>query len=150
MIHLIASTAAFWLQAVDESIPASWWVILIVALTVVVFGVIWFLYEESKEKEVASKVTAVSPPAAAPSEPDDLTRIEGIGPQISLILQNAGITTFAQLASQNAEHLYQIMQAANLRIANPETWPEQAALAMRGDWAALETLQATLKGGRRA
>jgi predicted flap endonuclease-1-like 5' DNA nuclease len=40
---------------------------------------------------------------AKSSEPNDLTSIEGIGPKINEVLQNAGITTFAQLASAEVE-----------------------------------------------
>jgi hypothetical protein len=37
-----------------------------------------------------------------------------------------------------------------LRLADPVAWREQAALAATGEWEALEALQGTLKGGRRA
>ena len=97
---------------------------------------------------------------AAPSEPvvrtspksvlaDDLIRIEGIGPKISSLLQEAGISTYAALAASSPEHLRQIMQNANLRLARPDTWPEQAALAAGGQWEELEVLQKQLKGGRK-
>ena len=85
--------------------------------------------------------------------PDDLKRIEGIGPKLSSVLQGAGILTFAQLAAAGPERLAQILEAADprlLRLADPTTWPEQAALAAAGKWEALEALQGTLKGGRRA
>ena len=36
--------------------------------------------------------------SATSTEGDDLTKIEGIGPKIAELLNNAGITTFAQLA----------------------------------------------------
>jgi len=83
--------------------------------------------------------------------PDDLEIIEGIGPKIAGLLKVAGITTFAQLAEADLGRLQEILQAAGLRrLADPSTWPEQAKLAAAGDWAALETLQGQLKGGRRA
>jgi predicted flap endonuclease-1-like 5' DNA nuclease len=83
--------------------------------------------------------------------PDDLKRIEGIGPKISSLLQDAGIVTFAQLAESSVDRLKQIMDAAGLlSIANPSTWPEQAALAATNKWDELEVLQNELKGGRRA
>ena len=81
--------------------------------------------------------------------PDDLTAIGGVGPKISKLLQDAGITTFSQLASTSVEQLRQILKDANLRIADPETWPEQASLAAAGKWDELSQLQAALKGGRR-
>ncbi|MGC9395167.1 MAG: DUF4332 domain-containing protein [Anaerolineae bacterium] len=89
------------------------------------------------------------PETPEPTPPDDLKRIEGIGPKISSLLQDAGITTFAQLAAASAEQLREILSAANLRIADPTTWPEQAALAAAGDLAGLASLQGELKGGRR-
>ena len=90
-------------------------------------------------------------PAAAPTPliPDNLKRIEGIGPKISSVLQGAGITTFTQLAAVDVGQLRQILREAGVRIANPTTWPEQAGLAAAGQWDGLEALQATLKGGRR-
>lgn len=90
---------------------------------------------------------------AGPVVPDDLTRIEGIGPKISGVLHGAGIATFAQLAAASPDHLAQILQAADprlLRLADPTSWPQQSALAATGEWQALEALQGALKGGRRA
>lgn len=80
---------------------------------------------------------------------DDLTRIEGIGPKIARLLQKAGMVSFTQLASTEAEDLQKILAKAKLKYIDPTTWPEQATLAAAGDWKALETLQETLKGGRR-
>ena len=85
---------------------------------------------------------------AIPPEPDDLKRIEGIGPKISEVLSQAGIATFAQLAEAGMERLAEIIQEAGLRLADPQSWPEQARLAAAGDWAALDKLQDELQGGR--
>jgi predicted flap endonuclease-1-like 5' DNA nuclease len=89
--------------------------------------------------------------AAPPSPPvsDDLKRIEGIGPKIATVLNEAGITTFAQLAGRGADELKQIVTDGGVRIAFTETWPEQAALAAAGEWKKLEELQEALQGGRR-
>jgi predicted flap endonuclease-1-like 5' DNA nuclease len=81
--------------------------------------------------------------------PDDLQRIEGIGPKISGLLQAAGITTFAQLAAGDVGRLERIVREAGITIADPTTWPEQARLAAAGRWDELEVLQEELKGGRR-
>lgn len=100
------------------------------------------------ESEMA-KGTAV--PLAAPVTPDDLKIIEGIGPKIEGILHDAGIITFADLAAASVAQLETIVrEEAGIRVAFPDTWPEQARLAAAGDWAALETLQDELKGGRHA
>ncbi len=91
---------------------------------------------------------AVQAAEATPVQPDDLTRIEGIGPKISGILHEAGIHTFAQLAATDVETLNKIL-TGKVRLFFPDTWPEQAALAAKGDWEALAQLQATFKAGRR-
>ena len=86
---------------------------------------------------------------ATPPQPDDLQRIEGIGPKISAVLQTAGIITFAQLAAADVSRLQQILENKHWTFADPTTWPEQARLAAAGDWQALDVLQGELKGGRR-
>jgi predicted flap endonuclease-1-like 5' DNA nuclease len=94
--------------------------------------------------------TATPPPVER--EPDDLRKIEGIGPRISSVLQAAGIATFEQLAASKAEELERILREEDprlARLADPTTWPEQATLAAVGEWAALEDLQEELSGGRR-
>lgn len=83
--------------------------------------------------------------------PDDLRKIEGIGVKIAQILNAAGIYTFAQLADVEIAQLHIILEEAGprFRLADPSTWPEQAALAARGAWDELHTLQDSLKGGRK-
>lgn len=104
--------------------------------------------EAPADEPVAVPAEAV---AAPPPEPDDLKRIEGIGPKIQSILNDAGILTFDQLARTEVSTLRQIVQEdAGLRIADPTTWPEQAELAAAGQWDALEALQEELNAGRRA
>lgn len=80
---------------------------------------------------------------------DDLVRIEGIGPRVARILNEAGISTFDALANADAAEIQKTLSAAGLQMMNPEGWIEQAGLAARGDWAALEKMQHELKGGRR-
>jgi predicted flap endonuclease-1-like 5' DNA nuclease len=82
--------------------------------------------------------------------PDDFTKIEGIGKYYNDALHKLGITTFADLAQQNAEGLVAQLKANGYRQhpAIP-TWAEQAALAAAGDWDGLAALQKTLDGGRR-
>ncbi len=113
--------------------------------------------DEVQEVEaVVSAETEVEPPAAeaveevvSPPEPDDLRIIEGIGPKISVILADAGITTFDQLAITDVEALERIVRhEGGIRIANPGTWPQQAALAAAGDMEGLEDLQNKLVAGR--
>jgi predicted flap endonuclease-1-like 5' DNA nuclease len=96
---------------------------------------------------VASRMQEAIPVEPPPS--DDLKIVEGIGPKISSVLQAAGITTWAQLAATNADTLKQILREANIRLGDPTTWPEQAALAAEEKWDELTALQDSLKGGRR-
>ena len=84
--------------------------------------------------------------------PDDLKKIEGIGPKISELLQNGGIKTFAQLADAKVEKLKEILEAAGSRykMHDPTTWPQQSALAAKGNWDELKVLQDELQGGKKA
>ena len=96
----------------------------------------------------------VEEPAARgplPGAADDLKLIEGIGPKIASVLQEAGVGTFAALAAADADRLQAILREADprlLRLADPATWPEQARLAAAGEWDALTEFQSTLRGGR--
>ncbi|GAB3713208.1 hypothetical protein GCM10027592_52260 [Spirosoma flavus] len=89
-------------------------------------------------------------PAATTSANDDLTKIEGIGPKIAELLNNAGITTFAQLADAQDETVQQVLTEAGPRfnVHDATTWNEQAALARDGKWDELTELQDRLKGGK--
>jgi predicted flap endonuclease-1-like 5' DNA nuclease len=88
---------------------------------------------------------------AAPVVTDPLQLIEGIGPKIAELLAQQGITTFAALATTPATQLREMLLAAGRRfaVADPTTWPEQAAVAAKGDMDALKAMQAELKGGRK-
>jgi len=82
--------------------------------------------------------------------PDNLKKIEGIGPKISEILNNAGIYTFTNLSQTPVDRLKVILAEAGNRykLHNPQTWPQQAALAATGAWDDLKSLQDRLDGGR--
>jgi small subunit ribosomal protein S2 len=105
------------------------------------------LVPESAERPLPELPTAE--PSPAPPPPDDLKRIEGIGPKIAAVLQEAGITTYALLGDAEASELKEALAVGGVRIACPETWPEQARLAAAGDWDALAELQSELDHGRR-
>jgi predicted flap endonuclease-1-like 5' DNA nuclease len=88
------------------------------------------------------------PEPAAPAEPDDLKKLEGIGPKVAGLLNQNGITSFAQLAATPVEELEKILDANKLQMMHPGSWPQQAKLAADGNWEALQTMQDELKGGR--
>lgn len=108
----------------------------------------------------SSAKAAVAAPAAAPAKTitfagtkykwDDLKIVEGIGPKIAELLNNAGITTWAQLAVTSPYRLREILDAggSQFNIASPDTWPHQADLADKEDWDALKKLQDELDGGK--
>lgn len=83
------------------------------------------------------------------SKMDDFRRLEGIGPKVNALLHEAGIRTYAELAQSGEEKLREILGGANLYMMDPGTWPEQADLAAKGDWEALEVLKEQLRGGRK-
>jgi predicted flap endonuclease-1-like 5' DNA nuclease len=107
---------------------------------------------EELARAAGSVALATSTPQSQ-LEPDDLKRVEGIGPKISAVLQEAGIVTFEQLAASHVDQLARILREEDprlARLADPTTWPEQAALAALGAWDTLEELQEELTAGRRA
>ena len=164
---MIWSGSSAWapsLQAAGMEFPWWAWIFLIVFLVFLLFG-IWVRARGKgvvkPEKDLISAANEPrSQPRPVPASPagahspaqtagDDLKIIEGIGPRISAIFNEAGISSFAQLAEAKPEKLEEIMKAANLRVpADPATWPEQARLAAAGEWEALQKLQDHLKGGR--
>ena len=96
--------------------------------------------EKKSVKKVEPKVETRS---------DDLRKIEGIGPKIAEIFNEAGILTFADLADASVDSLKEILVNAGSRYAskNPSTWPQQAQLAAGGKWDELKEWQDKLKGG---
>jgi len=111
------------------------------------------MVESTNEDAVEVEETAVIPEPEEPEPvvPDNLRKIEGIGPKISGILNDAGIFTFAQLAASSVAHLEKVVREdAGIRIAHPGTWPEQAQFAADGEWDALTAFQDSLTGGRHA
>ena len=118
----------------NGSIP--WWVWLILILILLVL--LWFWFGRDDEEPLDLEL-----------ESDDLKKIEGIGPKVSNILSEAGITTYQQIVNAGKEKLEAILDEASLQMINSDTWPEQATLAASGDWDELTKLQDDLKGGKR-
>ena len=83
-------------------------------------------------------------------DPQDLTKIEGIGPKIAEVLNNAGIKNYAQLAGTDKERIKELLSAAGGKFANhdPSTWADQAQLAAEGKWDQLKKWQDVLDGGK--
>jgi DNA-directed RNA polymerase subunit beta' len=58
--------------------------------------------------------------------PDDLTRIKGVGPKIAGLMQDADITSFAQLCAMTADQLRDLVGDAIERLADEDEIIEQA------------------------
>jgi predicted flap endonuclease-1-like 5' DNA nuclease len=80
---------------------------------------------------------------------NDLEIIEGIGPKIAELLNDNGIYTFAELSEASFATLNLILEQGGERfkLANPNTWAEQALLAAENNWPELKALQDALDGG---
>ena len=100
--------------------------------------------------DIADEWEEETPVAAAPAKKDDLKKVEGIGPKIESLLNDAGIYTFAQLSETDPDKIREILDAAGprYRIHDPATWPKQAGLAAEGRWDELKQLQDELNGGK--
>lgn len=81
---------------------------------------------------------------------DDLKIIEGVGPKIEQLLQDAGINTWKIVSETKATMIKGVLTAAGNRfqLHDPTTWPHQALLAQEGRWKELEIYQDLLDGGR--
>lgn len=79
-------------------------------------------------------------PVATPAGDDQLTRMKGVGPKLAQRLNEAGITSFAQLAAltpEGAEALDAQLGDFRGRI-HRDRWIEQAGFLARGDIAGYE------------
>lgn len=120
--------------------------------------------KKAPAKPAAKKVKAAAPAKKAPAKkaapakkekvaaaPDDLTKIEGIGPKIAELINAKGIYTFVDLSKAKKATLTAVLADAGSRFKmhDPSTWPQQAKLAAKGDWDKLTKLQDELKGGKK-
>ena len=104
------------------------------------------------KKTTAKKTTKKVVAKKATSKKVSLTLIEGIGPKIAGLLNDAGIKTFDKLAKTKVSKLKEILAAAGSRyqMHDPSTWAAQAKLADAGKMDVLKAYQADLKGGKKA
>ena len=101
--------------------------------------------DEGAERAARNQALIDAPGGAAKVEPaaaskptqtsDDLTRIKGLGPKIAIILQEQGITEYAQIAAWDDAEIDRI-DALLDRFAGRirrDSWVEQAKLLSGGD-----------------
>ncbi len=98
----------------------------------------------------ATETEAVHRSKNKKSDPDDLTKIEGVGPKAAEVLQESGITSFAKLAKSKPEDIKEILEKSggHFNAQDPTSWPEQSQLAADGKWDELKELQDQLIAGR--
>ena len=85
--------------------------------------------ELALEPEAAPAIEAapVAPAETVAEAPDDLTRMNGVGPKLSEALAARGVTRFAQIAAWTAEDLADVDKALSLKgRAVREAWVAQA------------------------
>lgn len=103
--------------------------------------------EEKPKAKASDKITL---PSGKKIKQDDLKIVEGIGPKIEGLLNDAGIVTWADLAAAPEEKVQAILDEAGprYRMHDPATWAKQAKMAAEGQWEELEAYQDRLDGGR--
>ena len=99
---------------------------------------------------VAKKAAAPKKVTAAKEVADDLSKIEGVGKKIAVLLKKEGILTFKDLAKATVKSLQAILTAGGNQYSmhNPGSWPKQAKLAAAGKWEELTKLQQELIAGK--
>ena len=83
-------------------------------------------------------------------DPDDFTKLVGIGPSMDKRLKAIGIKSFLQLSEMSVEALMEQLTTTGARVNNKtlmKSWAKQATLANLADFEALKVFQNTLKKG---
>ena len=132
-----------YLQTGQNTTAWIWYMLLAIVVLLLIF---WWV---NRRNDVPLDEPSTLAIPAREQMADDLQKIEGIGPKVAGVLNEAGINTFEALAGADAADIQKTLNAAGLQMMNPEGWIEQASLAARGDWEGLERLQSELKGGRK-
>jgi len=105
--------------------------------------------EEKKEEAPVAEAPAKEV-AKDDGKPDDLKKIEGVGPKISELLAGGGLDTFQKVSEATPDAIREILLTGGSRykMHDPTTWPDQAKLAAEGKWDELKEWQDKLDGGK--
>ena len=105
--------------------------------------------EKCHKSLIGARAKSAQPLINIPNLIQDLKIVEGIGPKIEKLLNDAGISSFEQLSNATPEQLKSILNAAGPRFQmhDTTTWPKQALLAHQGQWDELKKWQDELDGG---
>jgi predicted flap endonuclease-1-like 5' DNA nuclease len=103
-----------------------------------------------KNNIVSNATTPAIQPHPIYNSSDDLKVIEGIGPKIEMILKEAGIENWHQLAEVNVDNLKGILEKAGprFRLNDPSSWAQQARLLSEGSYDKFKELTDNLLGGK--
>lgn len=107
---------------------------------------------EKAKTQAAPKPKKAAKPAPAPSIPEDLELIKGLGPKVNNMLKSLGVTSFAQIASWSAADVADIdakLGAFAGRITR-DNWIDQAKLLAAGDVAGFEKKYGALGSGAKS
>ena len=97
----------------------------------------------SVEKDLPFDADAAKAALGKTIKQDDLKVVEGIGPKISEMFNNAGITTWKALSETAVARCQEVLDGGGERykVHNPGSWPMQAKMAYEGKWAELSKWQ---------
>lgn len=81
---------------------------------------------------------------------NDLKIVEGIGPKIEGLFHNFGIKTWKDLSEISTVKCQEVLNSGGdrYRIHDPASWPMQAKMAYKGQWAELAKWQIKHKSGK--
>ena len=103
------------------------------------------------EARLRALMAAGSAGSTGSEHPDDLLRIEGIGPKINSALMAAGITRFEHVRDRDEGALRAAIREAGISFApSIATWADQARHLADGDSEGFQRLVRSLVAGRRA
>jgi len=74
---------------------------------------------------------------------DDLTLLKGISNKVEMLLKDAGIFSYVDLATTPSNTIKKILLAEDpaYNVYDPATWPRQSMLAAQGEWEQLKKLK---------
>ena len=99
--------------------------------------------EPAKEKEIPFDAPAAKAAMGKVIKQDDLKIVEGIGPKISGMFNDAGIKTWKALSETAVSDCQKILNGGGDRykVHDPASWPMQARMCYEGKWKELAKWQ---------
>ncbi len=101
------------------------------------------LTASAPETKLPFDANAAKAALGKPVKEDDLKVVEGIGPKISEMFNNAGIRTWKALSETAVARCQEILDGGGDRykVHDPASWPMQAKMCYEGKWAELAKWQ---------